>query len=299
MTLQKPRIAFSGSPIDRADHIRCDPDALAGCMGWRARLLMLDGLAPVIDDGGMLAWGTLADCDEDADLVFLGLLDEKPCFAAVPAEGATGPSYANPQIWAAIQSLAPSDLALYGGARSLVDWHARHRFCARCGSPTKLAKGGWQRDCPACEAQHFPRTDPVTIMLVTHGKGEDRKLLLGRQPRFPPRAFSALAGFVEPGESIEEAVAREVLEEAGIAVRDVTYIASQPWPFPSQLMIGCHGFADDRDLVIDETEIEDARWFTRAEVAEALERGQESTGFVPPPARAIAHFMLAWWMERQ
>ena len=299
MTLPKPSIAFSGSPIDRADHIRCDPDALAGCMGWRARLLMLDGLAPVIDDAGMLAWGTLADCDEDADLVFLGLLDEKPCFAAVPAEGATGPSYANPQIWAAIQSLTPSDLALYGGARSLVDWHARHRFCARCGSPTKLAKGGWQRDCPACEAQHFPRTDPVTIMLVTHGEGEGRKLLLGRQPRFPPRAFSALAGFVEPGESIEEAVGREVLEEAGIAVRDVTYIASQPWPFPSQLMIGCHAYADEVALTIDETELEEARWFSESEVRTAMEAGRDGNGpFAPPPPAAIANVLLRWWLDQ-
>ena len=152
------------------------------------------------------------------------MLDEKACFAAVPDQGATGPAYAEPRMWSAMQQLSPPDLALYGGARSLVDWHARHRFCARCGATTKPVKGGWQRDCPSCQASHFPRTDPVSIMLVEHGD----TLLLGRQPRFPPRAFSALAGFVEPGETIEEAVAREVKEEAGVTVRNVRYIASQP-----------------------------------------------------------------------
>jgi len=158
------------------------------------------------------------------------------------------------------------------------------------------AKGGWQRNCmnENCRAEHFPRVDPVAIMLVEH----DGKLLLGRQSRFPPRSFSALAGFVEPGESIEEAVAREVMEEAGVKVRDVSYIYSQPWPFPSQLMIGCHAMADSAALLIDKTEIEDARWFTRAEVAEAIELGQGSPGFTPPPAQAIAHQMLKWWLAR-
>ncbi len=281
--------------MDRADHIRSDPDALAGLMDWRARLLRLDGLNPVFGDDGALAWGSLAEAAEGAELVFLGLLNGKACFAAVPDQGATGPAYANPAIWSAMQMLQPGDLATYGGARSLVDWHARHRFCARCGSPTKVAKGGWQRDCLVCEAQHFPRTDPVTIMLVEH---EDR-LLLGRQPRFPPRIFSALAGFVEPGETIEEAVAREVLEEAGVRVRDVTYLASQPWPFPSQLMIGCHSVADDPALTIDTTELEEARWFTRAELLEARAAGVDGTAtIVFPRSFAIAHHLVNWWLDR-
>ena len=286
-------IAFTGSPLDRADHIRCDPDRLAGLTDWRARLLKLDGVAPVYDPQGALEWGTLAEAADDAELVFLGLLGEKACFAAVPSEGETGPAYANPAIWQAMNVLSPSDLALYGGARSLVDWHARHRFCARCGAATKPAKGGWQRDCEACGAQHFPRTDPVTIMLVEH----DGKLLLGRQPRFPPRVFSALAGFVEPGESIEDAVRREVFEEAGVRVGEVRYVASQAWPFPSQLMLGCLGFADSLELAIDKTEIEDARWFTRADVAEALAKGRDSASFVPPPPQAIAYHLLRWWLE--
>jgi NAD+ diphosphatase len=289
-------IAFAGSPMDRADHVRADPDALAGLMDWRARLLRLNGLDPVFDEAGALEWGSLAEAPEDAELVFLGFLDGKACFAAVPGEGATGPAYANPAIWNAMQALQPAELATYGGARSLVDWHARHRFCARCGAPTRVAKGGWQRDCPTCGAQHFPRTDPVTIMLVEH---ED-KLLLGRQPRFPPRIFSALAGFVEPGETIEEAVAREVHEEAGVRVRDVTYLASQPWPFPSQLMIGCHSIADDPAITIDETELDEARWFTRAELLEARAAGAEGTDtIIFPRSFAIAHHLVTWWLDRK
>ena len=291
----QPGMAFAGSPLDRADHIRVDADALAGLMNWRAKVLLLDGLLPGVDDQGGLVWGSLADVPEDAELVFLGLLDGKAHFAPVPAEGADGPAYAMPRAWQLMTQLSPPDLAIYGGARSLVDWHARHRFCARCGSPTKLVKGGWQRHCDGCGADHFPRTDPVTIMLVEH---ED-KLLLGRQPRFPPRMYSALAGFVEPGETIEEAVAREIHEEAGVRVRDVQYIASQPWPFPSQLMIGCTSVADDPTLNIDTTELEDARWFTREELQAARAAGEAGTDllYFPRPF-AIAHHLVCWWLDR-
>lgn len=286
-------IAFAGSPIDRADHIRTDPAALGNLMNWRARVMNLDGLLPEFDDEGRLLWHTIADVEEDAELVFLGLIDDKAHFAPVPTDGFSGP--AMPRAWQAMQMLQPEDLALYGGARSLVDWHARHRFCANCGSPTKLAKGGWQRNCDNCGAQHFPRTDPVTIMLVEH---ED-KLLLGRQPRFPPRMYSALAGFVEPGETIEEAVAREVQEEAGVTVRDVRYLASQPWPFPSQLMIGCTSIADDPALTIDETELDDARWFTREELEDARNAGPEGNELLIFPQKfAIAHRLITWWLDK-
>ncbi|MCZ8325946.1 MAG: NAD(+) diphosphatase [Sphingomonadaceae bacterium] len=288
-------LAFAGSPIDRADHIRADPDRLAALMDWRARLLKLDGLDPVLSPEGTLEWGTLADAAPDSDLVFLGLAAGKACFAEVPARqgGSTGP--ANPRLWAAMAALDPGELATYGGARSLVDWHARHRFCAQCGSATRLAKGGWQRTCTNddCKADHFPRVDPVTIMLVEH----QGNLLLGRQPRFPPRRFSALAGFVEPGESIEDAVAREIMEEAGVVVRDVTYVASQPWPFPSSLMIGCHSHADRAELTIDTTELDEARWFTRAEVELAM-TGSEDAAFIAPPPHAVAHHLLKWWLEQ-
>jgi NAD+ diphosphatase len=290
-------IAFAGAQLDRADAIRNDPDRLAGLMDWRARLLKLDGLAPSVTPDNTLEWGTLADADPDSDLVFLGLLGGKGCFAEVSPrlDGSIAPF--NPVVWRALASLEHDDLAIYGAARSLVDWHARHRFCARCGQPTKLAKGGWQRSCGACKADHFPRVDPVTIMTVEH----DGNVLLGRQPRFPARRFSALAGFVEPGESIEEAVAREVFEEAGVRVHDVSYVASQPWPFPSQLMIGCHAHADSADLTIDATEIEEARWFTREEVAEAMAAGAEGgegTAFIAPPPHAVAHHLLKWWLEQ-
>ncbi len=284
-------LSFTGSRLDRADHVRGDPDRLAGYMNWKARVLALDGLMPSLDDTNRLAWGTLADVPEDAELCFLGLDEGKACFAAVPPRGDATPRMANPQLWSLMATLQPDDLALYGGARSLTDWHARHRFCAQCGGDTKLAKGGWQRDCTNCGASHFPRTDPVTIMLVEH----EGRLMLGRGLGWPEGRFSALAGFVEPGESIEEGVAREVLEEAGVRVRDVTYVASQPWPFPSQLMIGCHSHADSDELTIDETEMAEINFYTRDEVQAAL---AGDGPFVAPPPHAIAHYLMQWWIEK-
>ena len=284
-------LSFTGSRLDRADHVRADPERLAGYMNWKARVLALDGLIPALDDSNRLVWGTLADVPEDAELCFLGLDEGKACFAAVPPRGDATPRMANPQLWSLMATLPPDDLALYGGARSLTDWHARHRFCAQCGGDTKLAKGGWQRNCTACEASHFPRTDPVTIMLVEH----EGWLMLGRGRGWPEGRFSALAGFVEPGESIEEAVAREVLEEAGVRVRDVTYVASQPWPFPSQLMIGCHSHTDSDELTIDETEMAEVEFFTRAQVQAAM---AGDGPFVAPPPHAIAHHLMQWWIEQ-
>lgn len=286
-------IAFAGQPLDRADHVRTDPARLAELLAGDALLLRLEGLLPELDARGGLAFVPVAEAPAGAELVFLGLRDGQGLFAAVPTEGDPDPAYAHRKTWGAIAQLSPDDLAVFGGARSVLDWHARHRFCARCGHATALAKGGWQRDCSSCKAQHFPRVDPVAIMLVECAG----KVLLGRQSRFPPNSFSALAGFIEPGETIEEGVAREVLEEAGVRVRDVRYIASQPWPFPSQLMIGCIGYADCLELAIDRTEIEEARWFTRADVAEALAKGRESTSFTPPPVQAIAYHLLQWWLE--
>ena len=291
--MRVPVLAFTGSRLDRADNIRANPEQLAGLMNWRARLLKLDGLMPEIDDAGALAWGTLADAAQDAELVFLGLDDGKPCFAAVPAQGDASPRMANPRLWSVMATLSADDLAIYGGARSITDWHARHRFCAACGGPTTIAKGGWQRNCTACQTQHFPRTDPVTIMLVE----QDGKLLLGRGLGWPERAYSALAGFVEPGESIEEAVAREVLEETGVVVRDVAYIASQPWPFPSQLMMGAYCVADAPDITLDTTELADARWFTRDEIRAAMQ-GDADAPINTPPRQAIAHHLLRWWLDR-
>lgn len=298
-------IAFAGSPMDRADNIRVDPKALGNLMNWRARVMNLDGLLPEFDDDGRLLWHTLADVDPETELVFLGMMDDKAHFAPVPPAGSTAP--AMPRAWAVMQMLRPEELAIYGGAKALVDWHARHRFCANCGAPTRLSKGGWQRDCGSCSAQHFPRTDPVTIMLVEHSgkdgdEGADRgadRLLLGRQPRFPPRMYSALAGFVEPGETIEEAVAREVWEEVGIRTSGVRYLSSQPWPFPSQLMIGCTSVAQTTDITIDKTELDDARWFTRAELEDARHAGPEGNEtLIFPQPFAIAHHLITWWLDQ-
>ena len=291
-----PDIAFAGHGIDRADHLRADPAGLAEARNRPdARLLALDGIAPVLGEGDVLVWRDLSGVEAGAELVLLGLQGGVPLFAPVPAAGDLRPAFEQRPAWEMMQLLGAQELALYGGARSVVDWHARHRFCANCGAPTLLAKGGWQRNCTSCDAQHFPRVDPVAIMLVEH----EGRVLLGRGLNYPDRLYSALAGFIEPGESIEEAVAREVFEEAGVRVRDVSYIASQPWPFPSQLMLGCHAYADDPALAIDATEIADARWFTREEVAEAIASGDgEGAAFRPPLGRAIASYLLRLWLAR-
>ncbi len=293
-------IAFGGAALDRADHIRGDADALMGLMNVRARLLLLDGLEPRFGDDGGLVFGSLADAALDDELVFLGLdASGRGHFVAAPEAVAGSVAPPNPRLWQGMAGLNAQELAIYGTARAVAGWHARHRFCARCGAGTVLAKGGWQRNCVSdmCKAEHFPRVDPVVIMLVEH----EGSLLLGRQPRFPEKRFSALAGFVEPGETLEGAVAREVFEEAGVRVRDVSYVASQPWPFPSTLMLGCHAHALGRDLVIDRNELDDARWFTRDEVADAMEageRGEMGAAFGAPPKHAVAHVLLKWWLAR-
>jgi NAD+ diphosphatase len=187
--------------------------------------------------------------------------------------------------------LVPQDQgAMLAAAKALMNWHTRHRFCSNCGAPTEVAVAGWRRDCPVCKAIHFPRTDPVVIMLAVDGDA----CLLGRQPRFPKGMYSALAGFVEPGETIEAAVRREVLEEAGVACRAVQYFASQPWPFPASLMIGSFAQAESRSLEVDRVELEDARWFSRDE-AMALVEGRHPDGLLAPAKMAIAHHLLKRW----
>ena len=287
-----PPPGFTGSRLDRADGWRSDPGKLAEARGsLAARLLLLHGLDPQLDADGGLAWGSLADADPERDLLFLGLLDGAPCWAQPPpADARIDPR--SRRAWNVLGQLADDQLALFAGARSLADWHHRHRFCAQCGSPTHVAKGGWQRDCPACGAQHFPRVDPVVIMLAEH----DGAVLVGRQHGFPPGRYSALAGFVEPGESLEEAVRRELMEEAGVAAGAVTYVASQPWPFPSSLMIGCIAAAGSRALALDASEIEDAMWVDRDAVRAVLADAPDAP-FQAPPPYAIAHTLLRYWVE--
>ncbi|WP_244617625.1 NAD(+) diphosphatase [Pyruvatibacter mobilis] len=188
--------------------------------------------------------------------------------------------------------ITPGELAIMAQGKSMIDWHLRHGFCANCGYPTDMMEAGYKRVCPDCKAEHFPRTDPVVIMLATRGD----KALLGRQPMFPRGMFSSLAGFIEPGESIEEAVAREMMEEAGIQVRNVRYHSTQPWPYPSQLMIGCHAEAETEEVTVDGIELEEARWFSRDELRAVL--AGENKGFWVPPAFAIAHQLIRHWVDQ-
>lgn len=281
---------FTGGRLDRADRMRNDEAALQLAVAdWRARLLVLGpGYEPQVTDEGRLGWTSLAEAPADADLVFLGLEDDRPRFAAVTNE-AGGAPFRSPRLLAALGEMREGEAATWAAARAVLDWHARHRFCANCGGPTAVIRAGWARKCPSCGAEHFPRTDPVVIMIAEH----DGRALLGRQASWPPGRYSALAGFVEPGESIEEAVAREIEEEAGVRVRDVRYIASQPWPFPSQLMIACVAQADNDALTVDKTELEEAIWVPRDQVRAVL-AGREGP-FLAPPPYAIAHTLLERW----
>ena len=281
---------FTGSPLDRADPLRADPAALAAARrDPAARLLRMDGLDPRVGGDGLLDWGSLAEAPAETELALLGLIDGAPRFVALT--GARGPSR-SPALFRLLDAWPPGEAATFAAARSLIDWHARHAHCANCGSATAPFRAGWGRQCPACAAEHFPRTDPVVIMLAEH-RG---RVLVGRQASFPPNRYSALAGFVEPGESIEEAVARELHEEAGIRVDGVRYVASQPWPFPSQLMIACIAMARDDRLTIDAKELQDARWIDRAGIAAAM-AGAAGAPFLPPPHYAIAHTLFRRWLD--
>ncbi|MBB5756204.1 NAD+ diphosphatase [Methylorubrum rhodinum] len=230
--------------------------------------------------------------------VFLGRIEERPVFAAAAAAEAAErfpePDYraVDLRALAGEGSVAPAELGLAATAKSLLAWHARHGFCGRCGGPTTIGAGGFRRECPACGLHHFPRTDPVAIMLVRRGSS----CLLGRSPHFKPGMFSCLAGFIEPGETLEDAVRRETFEETGVRVGSVAYHASQPWPFPASLMLGCVGDAVSDAIATDPAELEDARWFSREDAARML-AGTHPEGFSVPPATAIAHLLVRDWVE--
>ncbi|MBB3912212.1 NAD(+) diphosphatase [Sphingomonas desiccabilis] len=287
-------IGFTGGTLDRADRERDDPEALAAALADpRARLLRLRALEPEVDAHGRIVWDALDTLPAEVAPLFLGYDAGVPRFvAALDAEGS--PVSRSPGLMEALAAMPAADAATYAAARSLADWHRRHRFCANCGTGTEPFRAGWARRCPACAAQHFPRTDPVVIMLAEY----DGRVLLGRQASWAPGRYSALAGFVEVGESLEEAVRREVLEEAGVPVGAVRYVASQPWPFPSQLMLACIGEALDDRIRLDTDELEDAFWATRDEVAAALARA-EGARFDAPPDYAIAYSLLAHWLDTQ
>jgi len=283
---------FTGGLLDRADHLRHDPDALAAAMGnWQARLLRLHDFEPEVTDDGRLGWTMLTEAPDEADFVLLGLDGGKPRFAAIMPGAGAPPPFRSPNLFRVLDQLQPGEAATFATARSLIDWHARHGFCANCGTATAIFRAGWGRRCPNCNAEHFPRVDPVVIMIAEH----DGRALLGRQPSWPPGRYSALAGFLEPGESIEEAVAREIREEAGVTVTGVRYIASQPWPFPSQLMMACVATAVDDAITLDTNELEDAIWVSREDVRAVLAGGDGP--FLAPPPYAIAHTLLQVWAE--
>ena len=305
-------LSFSGNPLARASEFRSDPAWIAARRAealilplWRLKVLVAgqEGswqaarLAPAQCEGLAAA---------DAVCVFLGLdnsMDSeggRPLFALDISEAAEGSLAALGEfrdMRAAAAILPPQDTAILGQAKALIDWHQRHGFCPNCGAATHFADGGYRRVCPQCGAEHFPRTDPVVIMLPTFvdEEGEDH-CLVGHNQRFPEGLFSAFAGFVEPGETIEEAVKRELREEVDLRVSAITYHASQPWPFPSALMIGCYAQAQSRDMRIDGKEIVEARWMDRGEIRARLAGTIQDEIKLPNPI-AIAHHLIRDWAE--
>lgn len=293
-------VGFAGNRIDRQSETRGDDSARKALTDPSARLLVVAGgriclklnggifdpyfgvmesevLAPRLDEAVLLGWSASGPLLAVTAGMNLDLLP--PGVKAIDYRSVN------------VQGLLDEDgLGALAQAGALMAWHANHRFCGGCGSPTEMRAGGYKRVCPNCASEHFPRTDPVAIMLAV----TPERCVLGRSPRFAPGMYSALAGFIEPGETIENAVRREVHEESGIRLGRVVYYASQPWPFPYSLMIGCFGEALNEDLRFDSRELEDCRWFTRAEVLEIL--GGTGSIFVPPKA-AIAHHLIRTWAE--
>jgi len=300
---------FSGNPLDRADALRRDEPALTAAAADPASLYLpfwnLNVLTqrPEASDTPMLGWLSQPDIERlgiDVPPVFLGKADGLAHFA-LDISGLGDPTHelnllSNWQFGdarMAAMGLSIQDSGILAQARSQVDWHRRHQFCSVCGERTSQHKGGHVRRCADCGAEHFPRTDPVAIMLISDG---DRCLLgqsAGRLAR--TGMYSALAGFIDQGESIEEAVRREVMEEAGIRVGPVHYHSSQPWPFPSSLMIGCHGLAESLEIEMDTEEMADVRWFEAGEVRAAMAGGSDALK-VPGPI-AIAHHLIKAWVD--
>ena len=295
---------FAGNPLDRMSERRRDAAYIRTLLDDPlARLLPLRDLLPATrgDASPILDWQPLAPWREQiergATLVFLGVGEGRPHFAVdAGPSGSALPGEGPPLDARTLAPLLPAaEAAILAEARSLIDWHARHRFCAQCGSPTRVVAAGWVRRCPECKASHYPRSDPVTIMLAVRGE----QALLGRNRRRPGNRFSCLAGFMEPGETLEECVRREVREESGVRVGRVRYLACQPWPFPSTLMMGCLCEALSEEIAVDPEELAEARWFSRDELRDMVARA--ATGpddpaqvSVPGPV-AIAHQICRRW----
>ena len=303
----KPHLGYTGSTLDRAVKLRQDKAALAALEADPgARVILLAGELVALRKGEPHHDPTFSFAEAYAlapthERVFLGRHGASPLFAAaLEAAAAVALERRDDLLVTDLRSIATGGLVAaaflppLAQGKAVVGWHARHRFCAKCGTPTEPSQAGWRRDCPACGIEHFPRTDPVVIMLAIAGE----RCLLGRQPRFAKGQWSCLAGFIEPGETIEEAVRRETFEEAGIACGRVAYFASQPWPFPMSLMIGCHAQALTTELAVDRSELEDARWFERDEVAAMMLR-RHPDGLILTHPVAIAHHIIRAWLERE
>ncbi|MFH0295628.1 NAD(+) diphosphatase [Bradyrhizobium sp. 31Argb] len=297
--------AFVTNVLDRAAHLRTNEEklfALESRGDARAYVIYRDSLVVKQEESGPRALLSVEEAlkfGANPGTVFLGLRDGAPVFgmgiAPQAAENLVGRSdVAVTELRGmAMQGTVPPDqLSAIAMAKSMVTWHQRHGFCANCGARTAMKEGGWKRVCPSCKAEHFPRTDPVVIMLVTHGD----RCLLGRQKQFPPGMYSCLAGFVEAAETIEDAVRREIFEESGIRCTEVNYYMTQPWPYPSSLMIGCTARATNEEIIVDRTELEDARWFDRAEATLMLKR-QHPDGLAGPHPFAIAHHLVGRWLH--
>ena len=297
--------AFVTNILDRAAHLRSNEEklfALEGRRDARAYVIYRDSLVVKQAETGVRA---LLSIDEalkfgaNPGTVFLGLRDGAPVFgmgiapaAAEKLVGRNDVAVTELRGMAMQGTVPPDQLSAIAMAKSMVSWHQRHGFCANCGARTAMKDGGWKRECPSCKAEHFPRTDPVVIMLAVHGE----RCLLGRSARFAASMWSCLAGFIEPGECFEEAVRREVREEAGIVCGRVDYFASQPWPFPMSLMVGCHAAAVTTQIAVDRSELEDARWFSRDEATAMLLRRHPAGLTVAHPV-AIAHHIIRAWVE--
>jgi NAD+ diphosphatase len=274
-------IAFITPPHDRQSQTRLNPARLLELRRQSNARFLKIYQDSVLFDGDHL---DVSAAHEAVPAVFLGLEADTPWFALTTSER---PGLLPLRELMLKGSLPASQLTLIAQAKAVLGWHQKHGFCSNCGSATAMQDGGYRRSCAHCGTDHFPRTDPVVIMAVT----SDREMLLGRQSSWPPGMYSALAGFMEPGETLEQAVAREVKEETAVEVDDVRYVASQPWPFPSSIMLGAIARAKAKDLVIDKTELETARWFTTSDIELMLKREHPDNLYAANPY-AIAHLLI-------
>jgi NAD+ diphosphatase len=306
--LRRERSALTGfatNPLDRRGDLRDHPDAVAGFRSSPdTRHALVSGEIPILkrlDAEALTIWFSEGEADaigRPHEEVFLGLDPQgKACFGRLIDKELAEQLRERDDLMVsdlrsvALKRLVPTEeVGPLGEAKALLDWHARHRFCARCGGLSPTVSGGWRRECSQCGTLHFPRTDPVVIMLSVRGDA----CFLARQARFAPGMYSCIAGFLEPGETFEDAVRRETLEEAGLRTGAVRYVASQPWPFPSSLMIGCISEALNDDITLDGNELEAGRWFSREEALQMLE-GRHPDGLSCPPHIAIANTILTAW----